>query len=274
MNTLNDCATLLGRVREARPLVHHLTNYVTVNDCANVTLAVGASPIMANAIDEAGDIASIASSVVLNIGTLNRDMLASMLAAGKRANDAGVPVVFDPVGAGASALRNEATETILGEVKIAVVRGNISEIRAAGGMASHTKGVDADAGDMTSDAVHIAASLAARTGCIVAITGKEDVVSDGGKTYLVANGNRMLSNISGTGCMCTSLVGAFAGAAPDELLRGAVGALLCMGIAGEIAFEKAGATGIGSYRAAVMDAISLMDGETLLERGIVREAAH
>lgn len=274
MPTINDCARLMNQVRERRPLVHHLTNYVTVNDCANATLAIGGSPIMATAIEEAGDIAAIASAVVLNIGTLDADSVASMIAAGKSANAGGVPVVFDPVGAGASAFRSDTTARILGEVKVAVIRGNISEIRAASGLAAHTKGVDAGSGDQDADAGQVAAGLARKARCIVVVTGARDAVSDGTVTVLVDNGVEILSRVSGTGCMCTSLVGAFVGAESGQPLAAAAAAILAMGVAGEIAFEKAGAAGLGSYRQAIIDALSLMDGETLARKGRIGEAGH
>ncbi len=272
MPILNDCAILLERLRARAPLVHHLTNYVTVNDCANVTLAIGGSPIMATAIEEAGAIARISAAVVINIGTLNRDSVESMLAAGKSANAHGVPVVFDPVGAGASTLRSETTARILAEVRLAVIRGNISEIRAAGGLTAHSKGVDAGSDDAETDAGEIARRLAAKAGCVVAVTGPVDAISDGQRTLHVANGRPELSKISGTGCMCTSLVGAFVGTEPGLPLAAAAAALLCMGIAGEIAFADAGARGLGSYRQAILDAISRMDAETLMRMGRIREA--
>ncbi len=272
MSILNECAELLERLRERAPLVHHLTNYVTVNDCANVTLAIGASPIMATAIEEAAGIAGISSAVVVNIGTLNRDTVASMLAAGKSANARGVPVVFDPVGAGASSLRSETTARILAEVKLAVIRGNISEIRAAGGLEAHTKGVDAGSPDVGADAGESARLLADKTRAVVAVTGPVDAITDGQRRLFVANGHPHLAKISGTGCMCSSLVGAFVGADPGRPLLGTAAALLCMGIAGDIAHEKAGGAGLGTFRLAVMDAISGMRGETLLARGKIRES--
>lgn len=265
---------LMERVRIGKPLVHHITNYVTVNDCANITLAIGASPIMADAPEEAADIAGIASAVVLNMGTLNSRTVPSMLAAGKAANAAGIPVVFDPVGAGASGFRNETAAAILDQVRVDVLRGNISEIRFLAGLGSETKGVDASDGDLrnAADAKNVAKALAARLGCIVAITGATDVISDGKTVTCVENGHPMLSNLTGTGCMCSSLIGSFCGAAPDALLEATVCALLCMGIAGEIAFEKAGRLGNGSFRAALHDAVSRMDAATLAGRGKLHEA--
>jgi hydroxyethylthiazole kinase len=264
-------AALTGLVRTVKPLVHHITNYVTVNDCANMTLAIGASPVMADALEEAADIARIAAAVVLNIGTLNERTIPAMLAAGKAANQAGVPVIFDPVGAGASRLRNETAGRIIREIRLSVLRGNISEIRFLSGMQSETKGVDASERDIrqTEDTVSVAKSLAAKLGCTVGITGATDVVSDGKKAVCIKNGHPMLSNLTGTGCMCSSLTGAFCGVAPHQPFEAAAAALLTMGIAGEIAYAAAGQRGNGSFRAALHDAVSRMDAQT-----VIREARH
>ncbi|HBD85881.1 MAG TPA: hydroxyethylthiazole kinase [Clostridiales bacterium] len=267
-------AAFIQRVREKKPLVHHITNYVSVNDCANITLAISASPIMADALEEAADIARISSAVVLNMGTLNERTIPSMLAAGKAANQAGVPVVFDPVGAGASQLRNQTAARLLDEVKIGVLRGNISEIRFLAGRQSETKGVDASEDDLqnTEDAVTVAKTLAVRLHCVTAITGAVDIVSDGKVVVCIENGHPMLSNLTGTGCMCSSLIGSFCGAAPDATFEATVAALLSMSIAGEIAFEKAGHAGNGSFRMALHDAVSHMNAETLTGRAKIHEA--
>lgn len=265
-------AELLERVQAETPLVHHITNYVTVNDCANITLAIGASPIMADAIEEAGEIAAMASSLVLNIGTLNSRTIESMLVAGKAANEKGVPVVFGPVGAGASNLRNGAIKRIMDDVKVSVICGNISEIRYVSGLDATTRGVDAHENDATGDPGLIACELAKKLGCVVAITGAADSVSNGQRTIRIENGHSALSKITGTGCMCSSLLGSFCGAAPDKPLDAAVAALLCMGVAGEIAFEKAGLLGGGSYRTAILDAVSKLDAGTLERRAMYHEA--
>jgi hydroxyethylthiazole kinase len=262
-----DIFNLTQKVRAKKPLVHHITNYVTVNDCANITLGIGASPIMADANEEAADIAKISQSVVLNMGTLNPRTVESMLLAGRSANLSGVPVVFDPVGAGASAYRNATAAALISAVKFSVIRGNISEIKFIAGLESETKGVDAGAGDIgTSDGQNIAVSLAKKLDCVIAITGATDVISDGKRVVLIKNGHPMLANLTGTGCMCTSLVGAFVGATPETPFEAAVCAVLSMGIAGEIAYEKAGKSGNGSFRAALHDAISMMDAVTLEKR--------
>ena len=265
MKMTKEFANLLNQVRGSKPLVHHITNYVTVNDCANITLGIGASPVMADAIDEAADIAAISRAVVLNMGTLNERTIPSMIAAGISANTKGIPVVFDPVGAGASKLRNDTVTRLLSELRISVLRGNISEIRFVAGLSSETKGVDASDGDIVNadSAGQIAKGLAQKLGCVVVASGAVDTVSDGNKTIHIGNGHPMLGNLTGTGCMCSSLIGSFCGAAPDEPLMAATAAMLCMGIAGELGFQKAGFLGNGSFHAALLDAISRMDAETL-----------
>lgn len=267
---------LLETVRAKNPLVHHITNYVTVNDCANITLAIGASPVMADDIHEAADITRISSALVINMGTLNERTIASMLASGKAANAAGIPVVFDPVGVGASELRNQIAVRILDEVKVSVLRGNISETKQIAGMQSTTKGVDASQDDLTSadDAKAVAKKLSSDLGCVVAITGAVDTVSNGEAVVCIENGHPMLSGITGTGCMCSSLIGSFCGAASDSLFESAIAALLTMGVAGEIAFNNAGDKGNGSFHAALHDAVSCMDAEVLMGRAKTHETLY
>jgi hydroxyethylthiazole kinase len=262
---IKNFGNFVEQVRKNKPLVHHITNYVTVNSCANITLAIGASPVMADAIGEAADIASIANAVVLNMGTLNERTIPSMIAAGKSANSKGIPVVFDPVGAGASKLRNETAAQLTAEVKLSVLRGNISEIKFIAGMGSETKGVDASESDMASrsSAGQIAKGLAEKLGCIVVISGAVDTISDGERIVYVENGVALLGNLTGTGCMCSSLIGSFCGTAADKPLEAAVCAMLCMGIAGEQAYQKAGHLGNGSFYTSLLDAVSLMNAETI-----------
>jgi hydroxyethylthiazole kinase len=271
---MNKYADLLQNVRAKKPLVHHITNYVTVNDCANITLAIGGSPVMADELTDALDIVSIASALVLNMGTPNERTIPVMLAAGRAANARGIPVVFDPVGAGASKIRNGTAARLLSEVALAALRGNISEIRFLAGLQSHTKGVDASDADIAGadDARQAAKSLAERMGGVVAITGATDIVTDGEKFVSVSNGVAMLGNLTGTGCMCSSLIGCYLGANPEKPLESAAAALLTMGIAGEIAYEKAGHLGNGSFRAALHDAMSHMDASTLERRAKYDEA--
>lgn len=249
---------LIELVRTQKPLVHQITNYVTVNDCANITLAAGASPIMADDIGEVADITAISSALVLNIGTLNQRTIPSMLAAGKKASELGIPVVLDPVGAGASKLRGETAQAILREVKIAVLRGNISEIANLVGLDAAGSGVDAAEDDAGRNAVHVAETAARRYGCVSAVTGEIDVISDGSKTVSIHNGHIMLTKVTGTGCMTSALVGAYCGVSKDYLTA-AISGVAAMGLAGEAAFERAGHLGTGSFRTALIDSISCLD---------------
>jgi hydroxyethylthiazole kinase len=265
-------AQLLSEVRNKKPLIHNITNYVTVNDCANAVLAIGASPIMADDIEEAADITAISSALVINIGTLNHRTVEAMLSSAKKANELGIPIVFDPVGAGASALRNKTTETILSKVKISVLRGNMSEMCFIAGLGASTKGVDASEQDIKSkDGVIIAKTVAIKLGCVVAITGAMDIISDGESTITISNGHKMLSDVTGTGCMSTALVGSFCGATKDYFAA-AIGGIASMGIAGEMAYEKARDKGTGSFHIAIIDAISQLTENVILERIKLDEA--
>ncbi|APF23754.1 hydroxyethylthiazole kinase [Clostridium butyricum] len=266
---------LLNRLKNKKPLIHNITNYVTVNDCANILLAIGASPIMADDLKEAEDITSIASALVINIGTLNERTIESMIASGKKANELNIPVVLDPVGAGASLFRNETTKRILEEIKISVLRGNMSEIKFIAGLESETKGVDASESDLKSDSdegIRVAKYLAKRFNCTVAITGVCDIVSDGEKSVTIENGTKMLSNVTGTGCMTTALVGGYLGAyeTKEDLFIAAVSGIVSMGICGEIAEERAGSIGLGSFHMAIIDAVSNLDEEDLLKRSKIK----
>lgn len=270
---VSNVGNLLNEVRNKKPLVHNITNYVTVNDCANILLAIGASPIMADDIKEAADITKISSALVINIGTLNERTIESMIASGKKANELNIPVVFDPVGAGASYFRNETTKRILEEVRISVLRGNMSEIKFISGLESTTKGVDASESDSNTgndEGINVAKNLANRLNCTVAITGATDIVSDGKRVAILENGTKMLSNVTGTGCMTSSLTGAFCGAGLDYFI-GAISAITSMCIAGEIAFEKAGQIGTGSFHIAIIDAISNLNSEIISNMAKIQE---
>ena len=263
---------LLDEVRNKKPLVHNITNYVTVNDCANILLAIGASPIMADDIKEAADITKISSALVINIGTLNERTIESMITSGKKANELNIPVVFDPVGAGASEFRNATTKKILEEVKISVLRGNMSEIKFISGLESSTKGVDASESDMESGSekgINITRNLAKSLNCTVAITGVTDIVSDGRRVAILENGDKMLANVTGTGCMTSALVGAFCGAGEDYFIA-AISGIISMGISGEIAREKAGQIGIGSFHIAIMDAISNLNSDIIVNMAKIK----
>lgn len=266
-------AQLLEKLRNTRPLVHHITNYVTVNDCANMTLAIGGSPVMADAIEEAAEIAGISSALVLNIGTPNARIVESMLDAGRAANAHGIPVIFDPVGAGASAYRNGTASKIAKNVHCAVIRGNVSEIRHLAGENASTRGVDASIADILpggESAARIAIKAAEIFQSVVAVTGPSDFITDGERVFRIDNGHPALASITGSGCMCTSMVGAFCGSGSLPL-PDAVSGVLAMGVLGEIAFDTSCALGLGSFRAALFDAAGKLCGDTILRRARVEE---
>ncbi|MBC8529511.1 hydroxyethylthiazole kinase [Christensenellaceae bacterium NSJ-44] len=266
-------AALLGAVKEKRPLVHHITNYVTVNDCANIALALGASPVMADDIGEAAEMTGAAQALVLNIGTLNARTVEAMLASGRRANEKGIPIVLDPVGAGATALRNRTAEKLLEQLKISVVRGNLSEIKFLRGLGGETRGVDAADQDGLPARVALARELAQMLHSVVTITGPTDVASDGEKVLRVDNGCALLSGVTGTGCMSTTLVAGLCGAAqPEDTLLCAAGGVALMGLAGELSLEREDGRELGHFHMGIIDAIGRMDEKTLLERVKIDEA--
>ncbi len=263
---------ILKNVHERSPLVHNITNYVTVNDCANILLACGGSPIMADDIGEVEDITAICNALVINIGTLNERTIASMLKAGKKANALNHPVILDPVGAGASILRTKTTFELLKQVKFAVIRGNISEIKTVYAGSGQTLGVDASAADMVTEenldeAVNFAKVLSERTGAVIVITGAIDIVADSRRAYVIRNGHPMMSKITGTGCMLTCVIGAYCAANPVKLLEASAAAVCAMGLCGEMAYKRIQESGGGtsSFRMYIIDAMSQLDGKTLKE---------
>jgi len=221
---------LLGDVRARRPLVHHITNYVTVNDCANATLCIGASPVMAHSVDEVADMAAMAGALVLNIGTLDAGQVESMLLAGKTANRLGIPIVLDPVGAGATAFRTRTALRLLEQLDIAVLKGNGGEISVLAGAGGKVRGVDS--AGVGGEPVEVVRALAGRLGITVAMTGAVDIVSDGKRTLLVENGHPLMGRFSGSGCIAASIVGAFVAVGQDRVVSTAA-ALAAFGIAGE-----------------------------------------
>ena len=257
---------ILETIRERKPIIHQITNYVTVQDCANVVLALGGSPIMADAQEELGEIVRLSNALVINIGTLNERTLASMHTASRFAQEGGIPIILDPVGAGASSYRTEAVQSLISSVVPTVIRGNLSEIRSVARMDSHTLGVDAAHSDGAEDmeqSREIAINLARKLGCIIAITGKTDIVSDGTSLATIENGHPLLTHITGTGCMSTAMVGTCC-AVTEDYFSATVTALLCMGISGELASIH---SGLGSFHTALFDSISTLDGALLTQRG-------
>lgn len=254
-------AAIFENVRKTCPLVHNITNYVTVNDCANIVLACGASPIMADDIGEVAEITALCAALNINIGTLNSRTIDSMLLAGKTANELHHPVVFDPVGAGASRLRTDTARRLLDEVRFTVIRGNVSEIKTLAAGSGTTKGVDADVADRVTEenldeAVAFAKAFAAKTGAVVAITGAIDIVADGKTAYCIRNGHAMMSSITGTGCQLSAMTAAFVAANPEKPLEAAAAAVCAMGLAGELAHAHlAPGDGNATYRNRIIDAI-------------------
>lgn len=256
----NDLSSILQRVRDENPLVHNITNVVVTNFTANGLLALGASPVMAYAPEEVADMVRISRALVLNIGTLNKDVVSSMILAGKTANELGIPVIFDPVGAGATLFRTEMAQKIIEEVKISVIRGNAAEVANVLGEKWEIKGVDGGASQGSN--VELAVIAAQKLNTTVVITGKDDVLTDGKTTYLVSNGHPLLTKVTGTGCLLTSVIGAFAGVEKDLLLAG-LSALTFYGIAAEKAFEKVGQLGPGSFQIEFLNQLSLVSSEDI-----------
>ena len=263
--------TMLENVRAKSPLVHNITNYVTVNDVANVLLAAGGSPIMSDDANDVEDITSICGGLNINIGTLNKNTIPSMFLAGKKANALGHIVLLDPVGAGASRLRTDTANRLMQEVRFDAVRGNISEIKTLCTGSGSTKGVDADAVDAVTEAnlddgVQLVKAFAKQTGCIIAVTGAIDLVSDGARCWCIRNGRAEMSRITGTGCQLSALMTAFLVANPDRKLDAAAAAVCMMGLAGEIGWANMQPDdGNSTYRNRIIDAIFNMTGDALEE---------
>ena len=248
----------LRRMREQKPLVHQITNYVVMNETANATLALGALPVMAHAREEVEEMVGLAGALVLNIGTLSPAWVEAMIAAGRAANERGAPVVLDPVGAGATSYRTETARRILDEVDVAVVRGNAGEVATLVGVAAEVRGVESiGAGG---DLAELAREAARTLGVVAAVTGPVDHVSDGGTTFAIANGHPLLGAITGTGCMATAITGCFVAVA-ESPLDGAAEALVAFGVAGEDA--ALGAKGPGSFHVNLYDALAALDPTTI-----------
>ena len=260
-------SALLDEVRRRAPLVHHLTNWVTINDCANIVKAFGASPVMAHAPEEVEEMVGIASALVLNIGTLTVELVDAMKKAVRRANERRIPVVLDVCGAGATRLRDEKCLELLDGGHIDVVKGNASEIARVAGEVVSTRGVDAT--EVAGDLAAIAKELAARRSCTVVITGVEDIVTDGASTLLVANGEPLMGRVVGTGCMAASVIGTFVAVEHDHVAAAAAG-LACYEIAAELAVRES--KGPGTFKAALLDAVASLDAAIVRARQRVRRA--
>ena len=275
---LKDSAEIFANIQEKAPVVHNISNYITATDCANMTLACGGSPTMADDPDEVEEIAAACAGSVINMGNTAGHYQERMLRTGMGNNKVDHPLVFDPVGAGAAAHRNAVLENLLDKVHFSVIRGNISEVKFVGDKSSKANGVDAASEDLASEdtidgIAEYAKKLSERLNTVIAISGPIDVVADANKAYLIRNGHPMMSRVTGTGCMLSSAVGVFAAANPDNLLEATAVCISAYGYAGELAYEKVQSTngGTGSFRMFLMDAMSNMDNETFLQGAKIEE---
>ena len=259
MKIVDTIAKDLANIRERKPLVHSITNYVVMNETANATLCIGALPIMAHAIEEVEEMVGIAGALVLNIGTLEQEWVKAMELAGKRANELGIPVILDPVGAGATKLRTDSSKRLLENVHISIVRGNAGEVATLAGIAAEVRGVEFMGAEASPD--EIAKQFAATYGCTVAITGPEDAISDGKQVAWVRNGDVMLSKVVGTGCMSNVIVAAFAAVQPDPFTA-AVGGLVAFGAAGELAAQVSG-NQPGTFAVELLNGLYALDPATI-----------
>lgn len=258
---------ILHNVRKENPLVHNITNVVVTNFTANGLLALGASPVMAYAPEEVGDMAKIAGALVLNMGTLNSETVESMIIAGKSANAHGVPVIFDPVGAGATPYRTEMAGRIMREVKISIIRGNAGEIANIAGFQAEVKGVDA--GNVQGNQIDLAITGARKLQTIIVVTGKEDVITDGTTTFVGRNGHPILTKVTGTGCLLTSVIGAFA--AVEKIYWPHASAVTAYGIAAELARERTASKGPGSFQMEFLDQLASVSGQHVIEKAFIEQ---
>ncbi|MEI6631044.1 MAG: hydroxyethylthiazole kinase [bacterium] len=256
-----DAYKLLKKIRENKPLVHHLTNWVTIYDCASIVKAMGGSPVMAHAQEEVAQMSAIASALVLNIGTLTLDFIRAMKIAARSANRKNIPVLLDACGAGSTRLRDEKCFELLKEVKINILKGNASEIARLSGEQVITKGVDV--AGVHGNQLKLAKRVAKEFDCAVVITGKTDIIADKNKIYLVKNGHPMMANVVGTGCMASSVIGAFAAVEPDLALACAAG-LSCFEIAAELAARNT--KGPGAFKEKIFDCLFSLDKKTIDKR--------
>jgi hydroxyethylthiazole kinase len=248
----------LRLLREKKPLIHNITNFVVMNYTANALLACGASPVMAHAAEEVEEMVSLAGALVLNIGTLTPYWVGSMISAGGRANERRIPIILDPVGSGATTLRTQSAKRLIEELSVAVIRGNASEVLSLAQEGSQTKGVDSI--HTVEEAENAAVLLAKELRTTLAITGKVDLITDGDRIYRVMNGHELMGYVTGTGCTATAIIAAFSAVDTDAAEAAATG-LAYFGLAGEMAAQKA--EGPGSFQIGMLDALFTMDGDAL-----------
>ncbi|OCA81617.1 hydroxyethylthiazole kinase [Bacillus sp. FJAT-27225] len=273
MNT-TELGSMLHKVRQTNPLVHNITNVVVANFTANGLLALGASPVMAYAAEEVADMAKAAGSLVLNIGTLTAPVVEAMVAAGKSANEHGVPVILDPVGAGATPYRTETARQLANQLHLSIIRGNAAEIANLIGERWEIKGVDSAISDRSTRELAVLAARKLET--VIAITGKDDVITDGESTYVASNGHPLLTKVTGAGCLLTSVIGAFSAVEKNGLIAAAAAAV-CYGAAAEMAAEKTELEGPGSFQREFLNQLYKISGDDLEQRAsyqLLKEEFH
>ncbi|MEI6634687.1 MAG: hydroxyethylthiazole kinase [Chlamydiota bacterium] len=262
---------LVCRIRKGSPLIHNITNFVAMNSSANILLAVGASPVMAHSRDEVGEMTSLADALVLNIGTLQKDWVGSMICAAQAANRKGIPVILDPVGAGATSLRSEAVRAIMSEASISVLRGNASEVFSLASDGAGTRGVDSSL-PVSADVIRAAGEMALKKNCIIVISGEKDFITDGRRTFRVENGRPIMARVTGLGCGLSAVTAAFCAVAGGELLHASTAAAALYGLCGEMA-ERVSARP-GSFFVAFIDALYSVGKKEIDELLLVREEEH
>lgn len=258
-----NCADLLRIVRTKQPLIHHITNWVTIYDCAQVVKSFGASPVMAHAPEEAEDMTGLASALVLNIGTLSTEIIQSMKLAAAAARRKGIPVVLDVCGAGATPFRDRMSLELIDTGCISIIKGNASEVARVAGREIQTRGVDTAA--VEENLVDIATGLARQRVCVTVITGKEDIVADGISCYTVRNGHPVMSRVVGTGCMAASVIGTFAAVGYDDIASAAAAGLCCYEVAAELAVSRS--LGPGSFKQTLFDVIETLSDKEITSMG-------
>ena len=264
-----DFDKILLNLKTKTPSVHCITNYVTANDCANILLACGASPVMAYSAEESAEITSRSDALLLNLGTMKPHTPEAMQKSGLQANRDGKPVIFDPVGVGSSEFRSRTAKRLFNDIKISLIRANISEVKALLNFSHKNSGVDADKADKVTSSnlaenIRLVKTLAKQTNAITAATGDCDLISDGETTYIIKNGHAMMSRITGAGCMLSSLSAAFLASNQDFPLEAAAAAVCCFGICGELAFKDG--IGSGSYRINLIDEVFKLNSKKVKEK--------
>ncbi|KJS22580.1 MAG: hydroxyethylthiazole kinase [Clostridiaceae bacterium BRH_c20a] len=259
---------LLDDIRQIKPLVHHITNNVTINDCANITLCLGALPVMANSIDEVEEIVENADSLVLNMGTLSNEQYNAILLAGEKANQKNIPIVLDPVGVGATTSRTKKILELLEIIKPTVIKGNAAEISILSGQYGVLKGIESQG--IYNNIIPSAEKLANSYNCIVAVTGQNDIITNGQRTFIIENGHWLMGKIIGTGCMAASVIGCFM-ATGIKTLEACTCALSAYGISAELASIRDDVRGPGSFKSALMDEAYNLQVETINQLARIRK---